>query len=182
MSNDIGDRTTMRFSLAVLGLVLALLVVDLVGDSRQDVGVGHLAIEAIAAALAAVGMALLIVRFRTLDRQQHRMRRRLVESEAAAAQWRDEAAALLAGLRAAIEAQLDAWGLSPAEREVALLLLQGLSHKQIASRRSVSERTVRQQAHVLYRKAGLGGRADLAAFFLAGLLPAATDAPTARRE
>ena len=34
------------------------------------------------------------------------------------------------------------------------------------------ERTVREQARSLYRKSGLTGRADLAAFFLEDLLPA----------
>ena len=56
---------------------------------------------------------------------------------------------------------------------MALLLLRGFSHKQIAGRRGASERTVRQQAHLLYRKAGFASRADLAAFFLAGLVGSA---------
>lgn len=60
--------------------------------------------------------------------------------------------------------------LSPAERQIALLLLKGLSHKEIAQIRLVSETTVRQQARSLYRKAGLSGRNDLAAFFLEDLL------------
>lgn len=34
----------------------------------------------------------------------------------------------------------------------------------------MSEATVRQQARALYQKAGLGGRYDLAAFFLEDLL------------
>jgi DNA-binding NarL/FixJ family response regulator len=34
----------------------------------------------------------------------------------------------------------------------------------------VSETTVRQQARAIYRKAGLSGRHDLAAFFLEDLL------------
>jgi DNA-binding CsgD family transcriptional regulator len=37
--------------------------------------------------------------------------------------------------------------------------------------RSTSERTVRQQALTIYRKAGLDGRTDLAAFFLSRLVP-----------
>lgn len=52
----------------------------------------------------------------------------------------------------------------------ALLLLKGLSHKVIAEVRATSERTVRQQALAVYRKAGLAGRAELAAFFLEDLL------------
>ena len=36
--------------------------------------------------------------------------------------------------------------------------------------RDASERTVRQQALAVYAKSGLGGRAELAAFFLEDLL------------
>jgi DNA-binding CsgD family transcriptional regulator len=60
--------------------------------------------------------------------------------------------------------------LSPAEKEVALLLLKGLSHKELAKVRSITEATARQQARAIYKKAGLSGRSDLAAFFLEDLL------------
>ena len=43
-------------------------------------------------------------------------------------------------------------------------------HKEIASARSITEATARQQARAVYKKAGLGGRNDLAAFFLEDLL------------
>jgi DNA-binding NarL/FixJ family response regulator len=45
-----------------------------------------------------------------------------------------------------------------------------LRHKAIADLRQTSERTVRQQALAVYRKSGLNGRNDLAAFFLEDLL------------
>jgi DNA-binding CsgD family transcriptional regulator len=76
----------------------------------------------------------------------------------------------MAGLGAAIDAQFDRWGLSPAEKEVGLLLLKGLSHREVAQARSVTEATARQQARAVYRKAGVSGRADLAAFFLEDLM------------
>ena len=37
--------------------------------------------------------------------------------------------------------------------------------------RETRERTVREQARAVYRKAGLGGRSELSAFFLEDLLP-----------
>src|SRR5213593_86931 len=40
----------------------------------------------------------------------------------------------------------------------------------VADLRQTSERTVRQQALAIYRKSGLNGRSDLAAFFLEDLL------------
>lgn len=45
-------------------------------------------------------------------------------------------------------------------------MLQGLRYKQIAGKRGTSERTVRQQAQIILKEAGLDGRADLAAHFL----------------
>jgi DNA-binding NarL/FixJ family response regulator len=69
-----------------------------------------------------------------------------------------------------MERQFDRWSLTPAERDVTLLVLEGLGHKEIAAQRRTSERTVRQQARVVYQKSGLSGRSELAAFFLGGLL------------
>jgi DNA-binding NarL/FixJ family response regulator len=84
--------------------------------------------------------------------------------------WREQAQAALRGLGEAIDNQLTAWSLTPAEKETALLLLKGYSHKEIAHHTDRSERTVRQHAVSVYRKSGLSGRAELAAFFLEDLL------------
>ena len=60
---------------------------------------------------------------------------------------------------------------------MALLLLKGLSLKEISLVRGVSEKTARAQSFAVYAKSGLGGRAELSAFFLEDLL-----APTERRD
>ena len=62
------------------------------------------------------------------------------------------------------------WGLTAAEREVGLLMLKGLSHKEVAAARSTTEITIRQQALSIYRKSGLRNRSELSAFFLEDLL------------
>ena len=84
--------------------------------------------------------------------------------------WRASAQSALEGLGRAIDAQFGAWRLTPTEREIALLLLKGYGHKQIAAMTGRSERTVRQHGGAIYEKAGLGGRAELAAFFLQDLM------------
>jgi len=84
--------------------------------------------------------------------------------------WRRRADKLLRGLGEEIDAQLRRWQLTPAEREIALLLLKGYGHKEIAALLERSERTVRQHAVAVYRKSGLAGRAELSAFFLEDLL------------
>ena len=96
--------------------------------------------------------------------------RDLTRSREEAARWREEAQQALQGLGAAIDRQFARWELTPAEREVALLLLKGLSLKEVADVRGTSERTAREQARAGYRKAGLSGRSELSAFFLEDLL------------
>jgi len=76
----------------------------------------------------------------------------------------------LQGLAVYIKAQFDEWALTPAEQDVALLLLKGLSMKEIAKLRGVSERTARQQATLVYSKSSVPGRAGLSAYFLEDLL------------
>lgn len=84
--------------------------------------------------------------------------------------WRMRAKELLKGLGQAIDIQMESWQLTPVEKETALFLLKGYSHKEIARLCEKSERTVRQHAVTIYRKSGLAGRAELAAFFLEDLL------------
>jgi DNA-binding CsgD family transcriptional regulator len=85
-------------------------------------------------------------------------------------QWRDETRVLLKGLGEAIDRQFLTWKLAEAERDVGLLILKGLTLKEIAAARGTSERTIRAQARSIYAKAGLSGRAALSAFFLEDLL------------
>ena len=91
-------------------------------------------------------------------------------AEAEAQHWKKEAKDLLAGLGQAIDRQLILWDLTTAEKEISLLMLKGLSFKEIAQIREVSERTVRQQATIIYKKSGLASRSEFSAFFLEDLL------------
>ena len=89
-----------------------------------------------------------------------------------ASQRSQDAAAVRVGMYTQIEREFDRWGLTCAERSVAHLMLKGLRLKDIAGARNTSDRTVRQQAQAIYRKAGLDGRTDLAAYFLESVLGA----------
>ncbi len=120
--------------------------------------------------MASVGVALL---FRVTRRQRDDHLQVLHDLEIARVQgqrWRNESRSLLSGLGKAINEQFSRWNFTDAEREVALLLLKGLSTKEIAAVRAGSERTVREHARSIYSKAGLTGRSALSAFFLEDLL------------
>lgn len=72
---------------------------------------------------------------------------------------------------ARVDERFAAWHLTPAEQEVAWLLLKGVSLNDIGAARNTSPRTARDQARAIYRKAQVAGRAELAAL----LLDVATD-------
>jgi len=66
--------------------------------------------------------------------------------------------------------QFETWKLTQTEREVAMLLLKGLSFKEIASVRNTLEKTVRQQASSIYKKSRVSGRHAFSAWFIEDLL------------
>ncbi len=75
------------------------------------------------------------------------------------------------------------WGLTPAERDVALFAIKGMTTAEIAALRGTSEGTVKAQTNAIYRKAGVNGRAQLLSLFIDELmgegLPAARAAAPA---
>lgn len=60
-------------------------------------------------------------------------------------------------------------GLSPAEREVARAAAEGWSNTEIARRRGRKVRTIANQLASIYKKLGVGSRAELAVLFLGRL-------------
>jgi DNA-binding CsgD family transcriptional regulator len=167
----IDPRTRMWALVAVVIGVVLFVGLELLEE--PDISTRDLALELLSivpVVLTSVGLAVL---FRVAARQREEHLTLMQDLEMARIQgqrWRSEARALLNGLGEAIDAQFSRWNLTEAEREVALLLLKGLSLKEIAAIRATTERTVRAQARSLYGKAGLTGRAALSAFFLEDLL------------
>lgn len=72
--------------------------------------------------------------------------------------------------RAVIQRQFETWQLTRSEQDIALALIKGLSFREIAELRDTREKTVRQQAATVYKKAGLSGRHELAGWFFEDLL------------
>jgi DNA-binding CsgD family transcriptional regulator len=165
--------------------VALLAALDITSDLDEGTTVWHVLTEGGMFSVGLGGAVVMARRLHALVRRERAARNeatalteRLNATEAEAARWRGETRDLLNGLGSAIDRQFARWALSPAEKEVALLLLKGLSHKELAEVRSISEATARQQARAVYKKAGLSGRNDLAAFFLEDLLlPARDDEP-----
>ena len=73
-------------------------------------------------------------------------------------------------LLSVITLQLEAWGLTAAERDVALLTIKGCAIAEIAQMRGSRDGTIKAQLNAVYRKSGLAGRAQLVNFFVEDML------------
>lgn len=62
------------------------------------------------------------------------------------------------------------WRLTPAERDVAIFLVKGMSTREIAELRGTSEGTVKAQTGAIYRKAKVTGRTQLLSTFIEDLM------------
>jgi DNA-binding CsgD family transcriptional regulator len=69
-----------------------------------------------------------------------------------------------------LEESFAQWGLTPAERDVALFAIKGMSTAEIAVLRATSEGTVKAQTNAIYRKAGVTGRPQLLSLFIEDLM------------
>jgi len=69
-----------------------------------------------------------------------------------------------------INNEFDKWKLTDSEKEVAILLIKGLSMREIGELRQVKEKTIRQQATQIYAKAGYSNRHELATHFIEDLI------------
>ncbi len=158
--------------LVLAGLIAAIVVggtVDLILDRPRSWASAHVLYELLLIGGGIVAAVWLWSNWKRAAESVVELRRSLAERQAERDAWRVRAGQALEGLGRAVSDQFTVWGLTPAEREVALLLLKGESHKEIGAATGRSERTVRQHAVAAYQKAGLGGRAELAAFFLGDL-------------
>lgn len=171
MTDDLSDSGVTRTTLVLFSLIGCLMLGDLVVDYREGVGAAHVMVESAALLLAGVGCVVVIVRLQQTRRSLSRLGKGLTQAQAQGVHWQRQNERYLRGIGEAIRSQFSEWMFTDAEADVALLLIKGLSHREIASLRETSERTVRHQAQSAYRKAGLPGRTALSAFFLEDMLP-----------
>ena len=94
------------------------------------------------------------------------LRRAVIERNSAQARMQRASGAFMDLLTA----RLEEWGLTPAEKDVALFAIKGLSTAEIAVMRATSEGTVKAQTNAIYRKAGVTGRPQLLSLFIDDLM------------
>ena len=156
-------------------LVLAIVVIGNLGDVyydyREGASMSHLLIELTIAIVSFILIAALTVGIWRQSRSNNRLKAELASIEENDKQAVPPALATARHeLALVLKDQFKTWKLTQTEREVAMLLLKGLSFKEIASVRQTMEKTVRQQASAVYKKANVTGRHSFSAWFIEDLL------------
>ena len=164
-----------KFLLAVFIAMLSVTGIDLYTDLSHGTSVEHVMTEAVVLCLALAGFFWLVWGIRQQQQEIAALRDELLLVKQPLEEREDsqpQAYVLEARRKLAdvIHQQFMQWGLSKSEQDVGWLLLKGLSLKEIAVLRNTLEKTVRQQASAIYRKAGISGRHAFSAWFIEDML------------
>ena len=116
----------------------------------------HTWVEVVAVVALVVGAVLALREMRKLVQRNARVERELD--------------AACGAFQSVIDAHFEAWSLSKAERDVALLSIKGMSNAEIARMRDTREGTIKAQSAAIYRKAGVNSRADLISALIEDLI------------
>lgn len=157
------------FAMVILITISGLVIDDVFEDLRHGSSMSHVATELVIVALCMGGFLYLWFSYFSSRRENRTIKQDLRKMRQDLESYKSETQHLVKGLSLKIDQQFEIWGLTKAEKEVAMLLLKGLSVKEIADVRAASEKTVGQHATSIYHKSHLNGRAELAAFFLEDL-------------
>ena len=158
----------------VLILVLAIVViasgVDLATDLSHGADVDHIVKESIIVAISMTAIAWLLLGLRQQRLEIRSLREELESANMSRTRPRKYVLEARKRLGDVVTRQFSEWGLTGSEVEVGWLLLKGLSLKEIALVRNTQEKTVRQQASSIYKKAGVSGRHAFSAWFIEDIL------------
>jgi len=167
-------RTSELFFISLLVVITLLNIYDFYNDYGEyldgDYGIWNLTLEAFVILASTLGIAFLIRVIQQRSREADVLRRQLKTTRKDLNAMDDKIRQASRQYSEVIQAQLTTWEFTPSEKEIAMLLLKGLSFDEIAGIRDAKEKTVRQQATAIYRKSGLSGRHEFAAWFFEDFL------------
>jgi DNA-binding NarL/FixJ family response regulator len=155
---------------SILIVVMVLNGIDVFVDIGLKVPIWHIVQESALVVISGIGAALLIIHIRKKTNSLNRLSSDLTDANQQINTLTSKITAERKHFAGVIKAQFDEWELTRTEQQVAMLLLKGLSLKEVAAVRETKEATVRQQASTIYAKSHLEGRHEFAAWFLEDFL------------
>ena len=170
------SKSTERRATILAGLILmqALCAVFFIVDVIEDFGDGntldnvHFILESVAAVVLISGVIFLSLELRGLIARMSDMQSGLQIAHGQLAE--------------VIRGFFEDWGLTTAEKDVALMILKGLDNETIARVRKTAAGTVRAQATSVYTKSATDGRAQFISLFVEELLAGGVNNETLRAD
>ena len=150
----------------VLGIIMTLNFFDVIADISLGVPVWHIVEESMIVLVSAIGTVYLVLDIRGRTKHIAQLKETLAVSDIQLKNISNEMKKERLHYSEVISNQFIQWHLSVSEQQVAMLLLKGLSFKEISGVRETKEKTVRQHASNIYAKANLEGRHEFSAWFL----------------
>lgn len=158
------DKAKERRATVLAGIIIlqSLCALFFIGDVIVDLSGGghlkdlHLGLELLAAVALVGGVIFMMVELRHLLARMDVMDAGLMVARGQVAQVMEEF--------------FEDWNLTPAERDVAIMILKGLENEAIAQVRNTALGTVRAQTASVYSKSGTHGRAQFVSLFMEELM------------
>ncbi|KPZ67082.1 Bacterial regulatory protein, luxR family [Pseudoalteromonas sp. P1-26] len=154
-------------SIAVLlAIIMVLNFFDVITDISLGVPTWHIVEESLIVLASAIGFVFLV---RDISNRTKRIKQLKSELDKSGIQLKnisEEMKHARIKYSEVINEQFNQWRLTKSEQEVAMLMLKGLSFREISGVRDTKEKTVRQQASSIYVKADVEGRHEFSAWFL----------------
>lgn len=174
----LGSKATMNISIrwneiffiVLLTITAVMNIADFIGDYQDGSPAWHLVHEAFVVAASIGGISYLLWVMIQRRQEMDRVKLQLKQANRNLSESNEKLRDVSRQYREVIDQQFKTWSLTPTEKEVAMLLLKGLSFEEVAGVRDSKEKTVRQHATAIYRKSGLSGRHELAAWFFEDFL------------
>ncbi len=171
MFDAIGQIPYRRTVFAVFVLfVFGTSAAEIIDEFADGETLGTMADDVTRFTLSAIVLAVFGFEYVAQQRALADLKGQLKNTRGQLAQVYPQSRKLASQYRAVMQEQFDAWHLTGSEQNVVIMLLKGLSFREIADLRETREKTVRQQASSVYRKAGLTSRNELAAWFFEDML------------
>ena len=156
-----------------IGILLLIALssgIDLATDLSHGAAADHIAKEGVIVLMSLITILWLIAGLRAQMKQISELKQQLKASKHPEQLPPEYVVKARKQFSEVVNQQFTDWKLTASEAEVGWLLLKGLSLKEVAVVRNTLEKTVRQQASSIYKKAGVNGRHAFAAWFLEDLM------------
>jgi DNA-binding CsgD family transcriptional regulator len=155
-----------RIIASVLLIIMVLNFFDVLTDISLGVPMWHVFEESMIVLISGIAGVFLILEIKKRPHNERLLKNKLNASTDELNNITEEMTLARRQYSQVIHDQFELWQLTQSEQNVAMLLLKGLSFKEISAVRETKEKTVRQQASTIYNKSGVEGRHDFAAWFL----------------